>query len=99
MSEKTVQREQVRGAGPIHAGLWAWIAVGVAISSGVTMFIFPASPAYSIGLAMLGLGSAWLARGVRDARVLVLVAFGLALLVMVVHLTVGLAWSGTTVSG
>ena len=27
------------------------------------------------------------------------VAFGLALLVMVVHLTVGLAWSGTTVSG
>ncbi len=99
MSEQTIQHEGVAGAGGGNASLWAWVALGAAIAAGVTMFALPESPVFSIGLALLGLGASWLAQGVTNLRALVVLAAVLAFLVLALHLTVGLAWSSTTVSG
>lgn len=96
MAEQTIQQQRVAGAGG-NARLCAWVALGAAIAAGVTMFALPESPVFSIGLALLGLGAAWRARGVPNLRALVVSAAVLALLVLALHLIVGLAWGGTTV--
>lgn len=96
MSEQTMQQERVAGG---NASFWGWVALAAVIAAGITMVAFPESPAFSIGLAVLGLGSAWLAKGVTNPRALVVLAAALGFLVLAIHLTVGLAWSSTTVGG
>ena len=97
MSEQTIQKGPV--ASRDKASIWAWVALGATIAAGITMFALPESPVFSIGLALLGLGTAWVARGVTNLRGLVVLAALLAFLVLAIHLTVGLTWSSTTVGG
>ena len=97
MAEQTIQQKRSTGIGGGNARLWAWVALGASIAAGVTMFALPESPVFSIGLALLGLGAAWLAKGVTNLVALVVLACVLAFLVLALHLIVGLAWSSTTV--
>lgn len=97
MAEPTIQQQRAASVDGGNARPWAWVALGAAIAAGVTMFALPESPVFSIGLALLGLGAAWRARGVPNLRALVVSAAVLALLVLALHLIVGLAWGGTTV--
>lgn len=92
--------EQALPGKRVDADLWAWFSLGAAIAALIAMFILSESPPYSIGLAIVGLVTARLARGARrNLRGVVILAVVLASLALAVHLVVGLAWSSATYSG
>lgn len=99
MSETTERPRQVASTDRSHARPWAWVSLGAAVAAASAMFALPRAPVLSLGLAVLSLVCAWRARGVREVRVVVTLASVLALAVLGLHLTAGLAWSGATGSG
>lgn len=106
MSERTIHQERDAsidpgrgpGRGPGRENLWAWVALGAAVAALAMMFVLPETPAVSIGAAIVGLIAARAAKGTERRRV-VLLGVVVAVLVIAVHLSVGLLWSGTTVVG
>ena len=82
-----------------ESGPWRIAALTASLSSVAALVLVPASPWASIGLAVLGLTLGLVKRTGPGGRVASGTAIGLAAVVLLIHLVVGLSWAGTTVSG
>lgn len=78
---------------------WRIVALTASASSAAALVLAPASPWASIGLAVVGLTLGLVKRTGPGGRVASGAAIGLAAVVLLSHLVVGMSWAGTTVSG
>lgn len=82
-----------------ESGPWGIVALVAAVGSVAVLFLAPASPWASIGLALLGLILGLVKRVGLGGRMASSTAIAVAATVLLIHLAVGLLWAGTTFSG